>query len=287
MHQNDSRRWLGWAFLACWLALAGAAGSLTAQTVSLRTDAPAEVGLDHPLDAVLQLAQDECEYLERTVQDYTCRIVKRERIDGVLQSQQFLRAKVRPATSVAGAADRPFAVMLDFLAPQKVAGRRVLFVEGAFDGKMLVRQREGGITYRITPDGGLAARESSMPITSIGFHNMLREAIKQMEDDIAADPTGENTRVEQFPSAKIDGRPCLGIRITHPRRQPNLDFHVAHVFLDSQWRLPVRLDFYDWPEAAGGQPVLLGEYTYQDVKLNVGLTDGDFDPAALGLHYQK
>jgi hypothetical protein len=273
--------------LAGFLALAGAAGTLWAQTVSLRTDAPADAGLNHPLDAVLQLARDECDYLERTVQDYTCRIVKRERIDGVLQSQQFLRAKVRPATSAAGAQDQPFAVVLDFLAPQKVAGRRVLFVEGAFEGKMLVRQREGGITYRITPDGGLAARESAMPITSIGFHNMLRDAIQQMEDDIAADPTGENTRVEQFPNAKIDGRPCRAIRITHPRRQPNLDFHVAHVFLDSQWRLPVHLDFYDWPATAGGQPVLLGEYTYQEVKVNVGLTDADFDPAALELHYKK
>jgi hypothetical protein len=259
---------------------------LAAQTVSLTTNVPAETKPEHPLEAVLQLARTECDYLERTVQDYTCRIVKRERINGVLQSQQFIQAKVRPAKFEAGALVQPFAVALDFLGPKNVAGRRVLFVEGAFEGKMLVRQRTGGITYRITPDGGLAARESLMPITSIGFHNMLREAIRQMEDDMTADPAGDNTRVEQFPSAKIDGRPCLAVRITHPRRQPNLDFHVAHVFLDSQWRLPVRLDFYDWPDTAEGKPVLLGEYTYQDVKLNVGLSSADFDPAALGLHYK-
>jgi hypothetical protein len=28
----------------------------------------------------------------------------------------------------------------------------------------------------------------------------------------------------------------------------------------------------------------LGEFTYSDVKLNVGLTDADFDPERLGFH---
>jgi hypothetical protein len=160
----------------------------------------------------------------------------------------------------------------------------VLFVEGSFDGKMLVRRRTGGITLRISIDGGLAARESTLPITYLGFHNMLREAIQKMEGDIAADPTGENTRVELFKNATIDGRPCTAIRITHPDRDAKMDFHLAHVFIDNQTHLPVRLDYYDWPAGASEEPPLLGEFTYQDVRINVGLTEAHFDPARLGFH---
>jgi len=35
---------------------------------------------------------------------------------------------------------------------------------------------------------------------------------------------------------------------------------------------------YLWPEAEGEDPPVDEECNYQDVKLNVGLTDMDFDP---------
>ena len=37
-------------------------------------------------------------------------------------------------------------------------------------------------------------------------------------------------------------------------------------------------ELYGWPTQAGGQPPLVEEYTYRDVRVNVGLTDADFDP---------
>lgn len=287
MHVFPFRRAAVCLQLTAWVACAAFSAAAWGQTVRHVTNLPLKDERPHPLDSVLRFTQQEFAYLQRTVHDYTCRIVKRERVNGALQEHQYLRAWVRPASLEAGPAAHPFAVLLDFQAPRKVAGRRVLFVEGMYEGKMLVRQRAGGMTFRVSPEGGLAARESAMPITSIGFHNMLREAMRQMEDDIAADPLGANTRVDLFKNAKIDNRACTAIRITHPRRQEGLDFHMAHVFLDEQWRLPVRLDFYDWPATEGGEPALLGEYTYQDVKINVGLSDADFDHRRLGLHYSE
>jgi hypothetical protein len=241
----------------------------------------------HPLDAVLRFAREEHSYLERAVQDYTCRIVKRERVSGKLQSYQSILARVRPASSEGDFEKRPLAVFLQFEGPREVAGRRVLFVENAFDNMMLVRQRRGGITLRVRVDGGLAARETAVPITTIGFHNMIRQTIEQLEDDKRADPAGENTEVEIFRDAKIDDRPCTAVRIAHPRRQADLDFHLAHVFIDEQSHLPVRLDFYDWPDTGAQQPVLLGEFTYSDVEINVGLGDADFDPQKLGFHVSE
>jgi hypothetical protein len=42
--------------------------------------------------------------------------------------------------------------------------------------------------------------------------------------------------------------------------------------------LPVRFEAYDWPTEEGAEPYLLEEYTYQDLQLNVGLSEIDFSP---------
>ena len=44
-------------------------------------------------------------------------------------------------------------------------------------------------------------------------------------------------------------------------------------------KLPVRFEAYDWPRHLGAAAELVEEYTYADLKINVGLCDRDFDPA--------
>jgi hypothetical protein len=43
--------------------------------------------------------------------------------------------------------------------------------------------------------------------------------------------------------------------------------------------LPIRFEAYDWPKHKGAEPELAEEYTYSNLKLNVGLSDRDFDVA--------
>jgi outer membrane lipoprotein-sorting protein len=65
--------------------------------------------------------------------------------------------------------------------------------------------------------------------------------------------------------------------VTHPDKKPEFDFHVAQIFFDIERMIPLRYAAYMWPED-GGDPPVEEEYTYLDVKLNVGLTDEDFNP---------
>ena len=44
---------------------------------------------------------------------------------------------------------------------------------------------------------------------------------------------------------------------------------------------------YDWPREAGGQPELIEEYTYRDLKLNIGLTDEDFSTQNPDYHFRQ
>ena len=46
--------------------------------------------------------------------------------------------------------------------------------------------------------------------------------------------------------------------------------------MDNELQIPIHYEAYDWPEQQDGQAVLLEQYTYRDIKLNVGLDDTDF-----------
>ena len=77
---------------------------------------------------------------------------------------------------------------------------------------------------------------------------------------------------------RVGDRVCQLIQVTHPERDPRYDFYIAQIFIDTQRMIPLRYAAFLWPQKAGGEPLLEEEYTYLDVKLNVGLTDTDFDP---------
>ena len=54
-------------------------------------------------------------------------------------------------------------------------------------------------------------------------------------------------------------------------------YHIAHIYIDDEIGVPIRYSSWGWPKTAGGKPILLEEYTYVNIKVNVGLKDKDFD----------
>jgi len=239
---------------------------------------------DHPLAWVLKFAHEERAYLQRTVRDFTCRVTKRERIEGELQDHHYIDMSVREAGQAGGPVAQPFSVLLEFLGPSDVEGRRALFVAGQNDDKLLVRKggrRFGYVVIGVDPFGASVRRESLMPITEIGFSHLLDRTIRTLQQDVAADPSGDNTLVEHITTATINGRPCEMLRITHPLRRDGLQFFSASMSIDSELHVPVRFDVYDWPEAPGHAPPLIAEFTYTNVRLNADLDDAVFTPAVL------
>ena len=120
-----------------------------------------------------------------------------------------------------------------------------------------------------------------MPINEIGFSHLLDRTIRTLQQDVAADPSGDNTIVEHITTATINGRPCQMLRITHPRRRDGLQFFSASMSIDSELHVPVRFDVYDWPESPGQEPPLTADFTYTNVTLNPNLDDSMFAPAIL------
>lgn len=238
-------------------------------------DRPAGPAEDHPLLPVVQVARDRLAMMD-AVRDYTCTLVKRERVDGRLLDQEQILLKVRHQQVAGGRVVVPFAVYMRFLAPAAVRGREVLYVEGRNHGKIIARRggdRFAFVTTAVDPEGELAMQRNRYPITEIGIKNLIQRLLEVAEQDMQY---GE-CEVKYIPGARVGDRISTVVDVTHPVRREHFRYHKARVFIDDGRSLPIRYESYDWPQEEGGKPVLLEEYTYVDLKFNVGLTDRDFD----------
>ena len=191
--------------------------------------------------------------IQNNVKDYSCELVKRERIDGTLQPAESLFVKIR---------HEPFSVYTYFKAPDNMKGQEALYVAGKNDGCLLghgvgIKKVVG--TIALKPDSMLAMRGNRYPITEIGILNLTKRLIEVAEED----KKYQECEVKFYNGAKIDGRPCTCIMVTHPVPRKNFRFNVAKVFVDAQYGFPIRYEAYDWPAKAGDPPVLLEEYTYR------------------------
>ncbi len=241
-------------------------------TPELKPEAPRG---EHPVIPVLRMAVEGYRQLRSNVQDYTCVMVRRERVEGRLGPHEFIYAKVRQRKVVDGQVVVPFSVYLKFLKPASVAGREVLYVEGKYNGEMLARRggtRFAFVTTRLAPNSELAMQGNRYPITEFGIENLLRRLIESAREEL-----DYSCQVDYLPEAMINGRPVDGVVLTHPDTQPRAPFFQAKIFVDEQLQVPVHYESYDWPKESGEEPLLTEQYTYTNLQLNVGLTEMDFD----------
>ncbi|MEM9646652.1 MAG: DUF1571 domain-containing protein [Planctomycetota bacterium] len=231
-----------------------------------------------PLDRALQIARDGLASCRANINDYTCVLVKRENVGGTLGEQEYMYAKVLNRKVQNGRIVQPMSVYLNFLKPTTVKGREVIYVEGQNDGNLIAH--EGGFkgkflpTVNIPPTGMLAMRGQRYPMTEVGIENLILKLIERGEMARKyPDVTCEFRR-----NARVKDRVCTVLQVTQPTQRPELLFYQAQIFIDDQLNVPIRYVAYDWPRRAGQQPQVIEEYTYLNVKVNVGLTKADFDP---------
>ncbi|MCA9246629.1 MAG: DUF1571 domain-containing protein, partial [Planctomycetales bacterium] len=221
---------------------------------------------EHPLMPAIRMAKSSLSRIDTEIQDYTCTLVKRENIDGKVGEHEYMFLKVR---------HQPFSVYMYFLGPANIKGRECLYINGEHNNKLIAH--EGGAklflpTVQIDPNGLIAMRGQRYPITEVGVRNLTARLVEVAEEDAKF----AECDVKHFQGAKVNGRVCNCIQVTHPVRRANFRYHIARIFIDQEDQVPVRFESYDWPAREGGKPVLLEEYTYMNMKFNVGLTDADF-----------
>jgi hypothetical protein len=221
----------------------------------------------HPLEPALDIAYKGRNRVIKEIKDYTCTLRKIERVDGKLVGPEVMFVKVR---------HQPFSVYLNFINPEN-EGREVIYVAGQNNGELIAHEAKGIKSLvgpvSLKPNSALAMAGNRYPITELGMLNLCQRLIEVGEQDRKF---GE-CDVKFVPNAKINGRGATCIQVTHPVPRKNFRYHLARIYVDDELQMPIRFESYDWPREEGGKMLLLEEYTYLNIKTNVGLTDADFD----------
>jgi hypothetical protein len=239
------------------------AATATAPPQGVSAAAPVEVPEDHPLRPAIDLAEESLATME-AVSDYTAVFSKRELLGSRLTSQT-MEMKFR---------HRPFSVYFKFRGAE--AGREVIYIDGRNRGNLLVH--ETGVaalagTITIAPTAPEVMKNTRHPITQAGLYNLVAKVVDQWRSESRY---GE-VDVKTFPNAKLGDLPCIAIQTTHPQPRREFKFHMTRLYLDRDQKLPVRVEQFGWPRNGSDKPPLVEEYTYTNVRVNVGLTDLDFD----------
>jgi hypothetical protein len=223
---------------------------------------------DHPLAPALRLARVGLATIDRDIKDYSCTLIKRERIGGRLHPHQTVELRVR---------HEPFSVHMRFLTPKKLAGRECLYVAGQNDDMLIAHEGQGFLSnlpsIKIDPRSSLASAGQRYPITEIGIRRLSEQLIETAVHELKYD----EAELQTYPDIMLKGRKTLCVQVTHPHRRSHFRYHVGRVFIDSELQIPIRYVGYLWPKNPGGKPQLDEEYTYLDLKINNGFTDLDFD----------
>jgi hypothetical protein len=230
------------------------------------TNAQSDPGHQASMDQAIDLITEACRRFQK-VQDYECRLIKQERINGTLLPEGTTTMKVR---------NHPFSIYLCCESPDSERGIQVCYVANRNQGKMRVHPNGlFGIFgfVSLSPRDQRAFEKNRYCITEAGLGNLLESTARYwaMERHLS------KTQVE-ISDDVINGRACTRIVTIHPDRDAGSFYGYRCVlWLDKETWLPVGAETYDWPRpggSAGGD--LLERYRFLDSRCNIGLNENVF-----------
>ena len=202
------------------------------------------------------------------VADYSCVLIKRERIAGRLTPAERLAIKLR---------HDPYSVYVNYLGPDKVKGQEAIYVHGHNDNRLLAHPKglKGRLvgTFKLDPQGKMAMEGNRYPVTDLGVKRMAESWLEEARHDVQF----VRCSAKLLPGAKVNERPCTCVELTRLERHHDSPFRITRLFIDAELRLPVRYEAYEWPAQPGGEPQLAEEYTYLQLQPNRRFSDLDFD----------
>ena len=217
---------------------------------------------EHPLENAIRVAQT----ARRRVldaEDYKAVLTKREVVGRRMISKRYF-VKVR---------HEPFSIYMRTMEPD--TGCEVIYVDGRNEGNQLSHltgmQRVLG-TLRRPPTCPEAMAESRYPITKLGLEKHLQSFIDQWEYETAY---GE-IELEEYPDAQIGNQRCRVIEAGHPTPRRQFRYHKTRLYLDARSGMPVRFERLGFPPQSGERAPVVEQYTYTELRTDVGMTDYDF-----------
>jgi len=231
-----------------------------------KVDAPSVVKLITPAE-VLLVAEEVQRGIVQNVKDYTGLLVKREYVGGKDSGYQYIQFKFR---------EDPLGIYLLFIPgvskdgknqnPPSLWNREVVYNEK--DGLIVKRggRRNTTMTLAIATDSPLATEGNRYLITDMGLHTLLQRLLER----IKVEANIPDTEIKVYDEAKVDGRSVRFYRMVHNTKTNIEQCYSAEIAVDKELHIPI---YYRAKDNSG---IVLEEYSFRNIKLNVGLTDKDF-----------
>jgi hypothetical protein len=196
-----------------------------------------------------------------SVRDYRCTFQKRQRIGGSLQAPQRVVLKFK----------KPMNVYMKWVS-QPHEGQEILYSPPRYGGKALAHP--GGWKGAIMPavpidvDGYWVMRDNIHPIDHVGLGHFLDVFARNSKRAIAEKASTLIDRGKEM----VGARPARVVEaVLPPEKEKGYYCYRCIVWFDEESLLPIKIRVYDWDGN------LSEEYVYEDLEINVGLSDDDFD----------
>jgi outer membrane lipoprotein-sorting protein len=201
-----------------------------------------------------------CEAAYAGVTNYTATFHKQQRVAGKLLPEETVSVKFR----------RPFSLYMKWTgSPFK--GSELLYVEGWNNNQ--ARVHRGGllrfITFNLAPTSPRLMSGNLRPLTDTGLGYLVKTVAANVRRAKAA---GELTLYDRGQET-VRGRKMRRLEAVFPKdKEKGYSAYRLIVGQDLESGLLVTIQAYDWDDR------LFEKYGYEDIKLEAGLTDQDFDP---------
>lgn len=240
-------------------------GSPTAQTTPASAPPQASSAKGTPLDQPLQWMY-EARKFHQSLGDYTCYMVSRERVKGVLQKENVIHFMFRP---------QPFSVYMKWLSPADLAGQEVAYIHGRNGNKMRVHPKKGGKIVgfiNVDPNDPRVFEHSRHNIYEAGIGNMIEQVIRAFEKERQIGRT--QLTVAEY---NYNNKRCFRLEATRSDRNKDVYCYRTVLYVDQETKLPIRMENYDWPTSASPTGDLIELFCYIDLRFNNNLKDSHFN----------
>jgi outer membrane lipoprotein-sorting protein len=202
----------------------------------------------------------EAESILAQVESYTAIFHKQERVKGWLKTRETVYLKFK----------KPFKVYMKWIEdPGK--GREILYVDGWNNNRILLRDPGfmGVVIMNLRPQGSIAMKGSRHPITEVGLEHL----VKMLKGNIKRGLQSGELEYRRGKEERVYGRRIQSLEVIFPRDSRNGYYCYRSVIsLDIEKRVPIRVQVFDWEDR------LIEDYGYEDLTLNAGLSDFEFNP---------
>ncbi len=199
------------------------------------------------------------EVLSKT-DSYTVIFHKQERLTGMLGEVETIFLKFK----------KPFKVYMKWIKPPH-EGRELIYVKGWNNNRLKVH--EGGVlgvfNFNLEPESALGMKGSRHPVTDTGIENIVKVIGRDLRRGIKTTEVEFKDRGEEI----VYGRRTKKLEGIFPKEiEKGYYCSKAVINFDIETKVPLKVMIYDWDDN------LIENYGYEDLRLDAGLTDADFDP---------